>query len=347
MRKLFLISTFGLFIRSTAVADTGPFADNWYCIETVIFSSTNAHLPETEDDSLVEQIAVNDFRTYSRTLVPIRLDWVDPRSELFGYLAEETSGWWMTDDEARSSDSDALWHYPPFKKVVSSDAQNASLGSDSVNLVRPDSRGVVPPRLPGATQLTATRDGHRDPLSKLDRWLIASSYIWHTDKLSFGSAAARLRRGGYRIIGHGLWLQPVPDRSAAVPLLVQLGEQGDSGLYEVEGTISATRGRYLHVDVRLWMNAPGPLIGQEHSFVELRDSRRMRSGEVHYLDHPALGMLVKIVPVDVPELVRDILESSGSATDDVEEGSGVVLDSEVDLMMLDWSVAATCSRIYD
>ncbi len=35
--------------------------------------------------------------------------------------------------------------------------------------------------------------------------------------------------------------------------------------------------------------------------MQLLASRRLRSGEAHYLDHPKLGVLVRIEPVTPPE----------------------------------------------
>jgi hypothetical protein len=37
------------------------------------------------------------------------------------------------------------------------------------------------------------------------------------------------------------------------------------------------------------------------AYFELNESRRMRSEEIHYLDHPALGIIVKITPIEAPE----------------------------------------------
>ncbi|MEC9409203.1 MAG: CsiV family protein [Pseudomonadota bacterium] len=49
-----------------------------------------------------------------------------------------------------------------------------------------------------------------------------------------------------------------------------------------------------------------PVAEPEPEWIPLRAakierSRRMRSGEVHYLDHPLLGMVVKVTPYEVPE----------------------------------------------
>ena len=39
-------------------------------------------------------------------------------------------------------------------------------------------------------------------------------------------------------------------------------------------------------------------------FMVLDESRRMRSAEIHYLDHPKFGVIVRIDPVLVPEAVQ-------------------------------------------
>ena len=61
-----------------------------------------------------------------------------------------------------------------------------------------------------------------------------------------------------------------------------------------------------------------PVAEPEPEWIPLRAakierSRRMRSGEVHYLDHPLLGMVVKVTPYEVPEEAsEEALESEAS-----------------------------------
>ena len=40
-------------------------------------------------------------------------------------------------------------------------------------------------------------------------------------------------------------------------------------------------------------------------YIRLDQSRRLRSSELHYLDHPELGVLVKVTPVVAPELLQE------------------------------------------
>lgn len=61
----------------------------------------------------------------------------------------------------------------------------------------------------------------------------------------------------------------------------------------LDGTIRVHLARYLHADVDLVYHRKDV----ETPF-RLSASRRMRSGELHYLDHPVFGMLVKVIPYE-------------------------------------------------
>ena len=56
------------------------------------------------------------------------------------------------------------------------------------------------------------------------------------------------------------------------------------------GQIALSRGRYLHLTLDLAYTAPD---GQRYV---LRQSRRMRSTERHYIDHPKFGVIALITP---------------------------------------------------
>jgi len=61
----------------------------------------------------------------------------------------------------------------------------------------------------------------------------------------------------------------------------------------LDGTIRVHLARYLHADVDLVFHRDDV----EFPF-RLAASRRMRSGELHYLDHPVFGVLIKVVPLE-------------------------------------------------
>ena len=46
---------------------------------------------------------------------------------------------------------------------------------------------------------------------------------------------------------------------------------------------------------------------------KIERSRRMRSGEVHYLDHPLLGMVVKVTPWEEPEESQEEAPENGAS----------------------------------
>jgi hypothetical protein len=98
-----------------------------------------------------------------------------------------------------------------------------------------------------------------------------------------GGAFSRLKsKGGYTPLLHLAWRQQVTSRKEADP--VHLLSSSGSGM---EGTIKVSVGRYLHVDLDL-------LLGKSY---RMQAHRRMRSKELHYIDHPKMGALVLISPV--------------------------------------------------
>lgn len=145
---------------------------------------------------------------------------------------------------------------------------------------------------------------------------------------------ALARRNQYRILFHETWLQPMEAVEKARPLILHGGRQyGD--YYELQGTLTVGANRFLHVQTDLWLsefstdeyqnNTYGVQLPREpkdqpqeqiqedwredsmeslepksdyqvNQVIVLQQKRRMRSGELHYLDHPKLGALIKITP---------------------------------------------------
>jgi hypothetical protein len=73
------------------------------------------------------------------------------------------------------------------------------------------------------------------------------------------------------------------------------------------GYVRLYRERFLHVAVDLRYHRQDEdaairypyLEGQQPVFA-MREQRRMRSNELHYLDHPVLGVLVQVTPIETP-----------------------------------------------
>ena len=138
---------------------------------------------------------------------------------------------------------------------------------------------------------------------------------------SLQAIADTMRRSSlYRPLLHWRWRQPGWERGQAkaihvqIPagsslpltqvatgtskfLLQQLRNNLDAGITDtagqplLDGTLTLARSRYLHMAVDLIYIDPNTGIP-----MELKESRRMRSGELHYLDQPRFGVLVQVTP---------------------------------------------------
>jgi hypothetical protein len=214
---------------------------------------------------------------------------------------------------------------------------------DRDHVERLDARPVpaINPHLAPDAQLDYLR-----ALRAFENTLTEQSYRWLApDTFTLRGQAQRLTRGGHQVLLHGRWLQPVPPRERPEALLVRAGPRyGDE--YALEGIVDVTLARFLHFRAHLtyrepllgrapvdWAFAPGggdaapaaaaadtvtavplrPLTMAELAsagYLLLDESRRMRSAELHYLDHPKLGILVRIDPVPIPAELSDAREAA-------------------------------------
>jgi len=105
-------------------------------------------------------------------------------------------------------------------------------------------------------------------------------------ELQLNAHAEALRRKGLTPLLHVAWEQPVGGLDNPDWLWLDAGQ--------ISGLVRISLGRYLHIDTDLAMQSSAAPSGVIHSV----DHRRMRSGKLHYLDHPGFGLLVIIEPVD-------------------------------------------------
>jgi hypothetical protein len=110
----------------------------------------------------------------------------------------------------------------------------------------------------------------------------------------------------------------VPARNAPQPIYIRRDE-------ELQGYLAVTLGRYLHTAATLWLDPNESLISPSfvsgeaapsdlpRPYAELKQSRRMRSGELHYFDHPLFGVLVRIEKVTHPKSITSEFERFKSA----------------------------------
>ncbi len=152
------------------------------------------------------------------------------------------------------------------------------------------------------------------------------------NELYLGRAASRLENSGdYRVLAATGWYQRFPPNYNGSPMRVAIGDWLTGAQQNaVEGHIEIDRKRYLHVGVHLnhWQDGPAPEVSTpaaetastaetaeteaETSIAEMaentqpvmaepipaelvtwiKETRRMRSEEIHFIDSPTIGVLV-------------------------------------------------------
>ena len=113
-----------------------------------------------------------------------------------------------------------------------------------------------------------------------------------------------LRRSArYRPLLHVGWRLPGLGRNAARSARIgpHLGTGRDGTV--VRGIVNVSLARYLHLEIDLLYDrsrtdAVTALDEAVPTRFRLRSKRRMRSKELHYVDHPLFGVLVLITPVE-------------------------------------------------
>ncbi|MES9951660.1 MAG: CsiV family protein [Candidatus Thiodiazotropha sp. 6PLUC2] len=124
------------------------------------------------------------------------------------------------------------------------------------------------------------------------------------------------RSRDYRPLYHIAWRQPVTHPDRATPLYFSLKPKSNSAFDEplprLEGRIKFGVKRYLHLETDILLRAENSNSLSEEGYgpsfrsYRMQDKRRMRSGKLHYLDHPVLGVLAiaKRYEMPVPEVIE-------------------------------------------
>ena len=117
--------------------------------------------------------------------------------------------------------------------------------------------------------------------------------------------ANRLAKQGYELLYHNSWLDQFKPGAKNTTLLLD-------AFGNFEGTLRIERQRYLHVypSINYYPNGLS-LTDEPAETIRFEESRRMRSKDLHYIDHPVLGMLVLFRPVEAIEMeVTDSMTST-------------------------------------
>jgi hypothetical protein len=109
-------------------------------------------------------------------------------------------------------------------------------------------------------------------------------------KFKLTAIADTLKRSrNYQPLAHFGWTQPGYARGEPRYLSIDGMVPPETGL---SGQIALSRGRYLHLTLELAYDSPEEGGGR----MVLRQTRRMRSNERHYIDHPKFGVIAIITP---------------------------------------------------
>ncbi len=136
-----------------------------------------------------------------------------------------------------------------------------------------------------------------------------------SDLILGGDAAALSGSGDYRLLYHRGWLQSIGGKSGARQVRIK----ADFDDYQLDGSLKLYKNRFLHAQPTLELTAAAPLLLQQPEHLNSADtdsaievvtpvgeqmdstqhwrmdqSRRMRSNETHYIDHPRFGVLLRI-----------------------------------------------------
>lgn len=114
----------------------------------------------------------------------------------------------------------------------------------------------------------------------------------------------------YRVHYHHAWQQPIMRKGSAKAVTVEAA----NGM--VEGSIRLYKSTYLHAAVDLWLlenqatlnnwsdvSPDGESIDSVRN-PNLKQSHRIRSKKLHFFDHPKLGALLQLTPIETPASIQ-------------------------------------------
>ncbi|MCX4190147.1 CsiV family protein [Methylophaga sp. OBS3] len=137
----------------------------------------------------------------------------------------------------------------------------------------------------------------------------SSSKVQPSGKQLLSGVAERLRNSaGYRVLTHQSWQQSALGKRASVAVTVS-GER-------LSGMIRVFKSAYLHTELDLWLMDASQAMAND-SFQgprapNLKQSRRIRSKELHYFDHPRFGAILQLTPIQTPDAVLAAMQGSES-----------------------------------
>lgn len=161
---------------------------------------------------------------------------------------------------------------------------------------------VSPPAVPPIAPETAPAP--TEPLEPVEDPLLVRPL--RADELKLGGEYRRVRAiSGYVPLLHTGWVQPGLPEDQSEPF-----DLATIGTLNPRGTVRVHLSRFLHVTLDLTYRDQDVSVASEGTAglselalaprYRLRTTRNVRSGELHYFDHPAFGVLVRVTPRAAP-----------------------------------------------
>jgi hypothetical protein len=119
------------------------------------------------------------------------------------------------------------------------------------------------------------------------------AYLLQTLSPEWQSINRKLENGKQNVLFTGQWQQPMYDEKNALPIYLE-SNASTLGVPSMRGLFTISIAKFLQSQFELnFLNANSGITEP----VLIKTTRRMRSGEIHYIDHPLVGILIKYTPV--------------------------------------------------
>jgi len=153
----------------------------------------------------------------------------------------------------------------------------------------------------------------------------SSKLIQPAKNESLLNSASRLNSSPrYQVHYHQAWQQPIMKKRRAQAVAVNSENE------LIEGSIRLYKSTYLHAALNLWLkensipvtswsdvSLDGDIIDVPRN-PNLKESRRIRSKKMYFFDHPKLGAVLQLTPIDTPVAIQateEALESYSLPTE--------------------------------
>ena len=118
---------------------------------------------------------------------------------------------------------------------------------------------------------------------------MATNIIQPAKISALNDSAQRLRQSSqYRVHYHRAWQQPIKKKRAAKAVKLSSPDS------QIGGSIRLYKGTYLYASVNLSLN------NSSSRSPKMAESRRVRSKKLHFFDHPKIGFLLQLTPIQTP-----------------------------------------------